>query len=198
MAYVLGITGGISAGKTSAATCLASDKTSIIEVDDLARPLIQPGSICYEKLIDRFGKQICGSDGHINRQRLANAAFATPQKTMALNDIFKEPLTDAIKLEIMQTRAKRAQLIIVVAAIMFEQGWDKLCHGVLNISAPESVRIERALRKGLTERDIQRRLASQLSEKERMKRSEWTIYTQQNLDDLCKKINVLAAENKWL
>lgn len=198
MAYILGITGGLSAGKTSAAQCLASDKTHIIEVDELARPLIQPGSVCYERLIEKFGKQICASDGSIIRQRLANAAFATPQKAQSLNEIFSSPLTEAIKLEIMQSRMKRAQLIIVVAAIMFEQGWDKLCHGVLNISAPESIRIERAIRKGLSEMDVLRRLASQLGEKDRMNKANWTIYTQQTIDDLCKKINKLAVENKWL
>lgn len=197
MAYVLGVTGGLAAGKTSAAQCLASEKTYIIEVDELARPLIQPGSVCYEKLIEKFGKQICGNDGYIIRQRLANAAFATPQKAQSLNEIFQAPLTEAIKLEIMQARMKRSQLIIVVAAILFEQGWDKLCHGVLNISAPESVRIERAIRKGMSERDVLRRLASQLTEKERMHKANWTVYTQQTIGDLCKKINSLAIENKW-
>ncbi len=197
MAYILGITGGLGSGKTTAAKCLITDRTYIIEVDELARPFTQPGSQVYSTLIEKFGRQICNVDGAINRKRLARAAFLTQSKAATLNEIFKEPLTNAIKLEIMQGRARRANLIIIVAAILYEQGWDKLCHGVLNVSAPESVRIERLLRRGFTERDVQKRIAAQLSERERMRRAQWTIYTQPTKDELCRKLRILATENKW-
>jgi len=198
MAYILGITGGISSGKSRASTCLIGERTHVVEVDDLARPLIQIGSECYNQLVERFGSQICARDGRIDRKRLARIAFSNQRKTQTLNDIFQEPLTRSIKLEIMQGRANRARLIIVVASILFEQGWNKLCHGVLNISAPEQVRMQRSIRRGFTERDVTRRMAVQLDEKERMDLSDWTIYTQPTKKQLCMAVERLAAQNKWI
>lgn len=198
MAYILGITGGISSGKSRASSCLAGDSVHLIEVDDLARPLIQIGTEVYTQLVERFGSQICNLDGRIDRKRLARVAFSSQTKTNILNEIFKEPLTHSIKLEIMQGRANRAKLIVVVASILFEQEWNKLCHGILNISAPEQVRIQRSIRRGFTERDIARRMAVQLDEKERMALSDWTIYTQPTVKMLCESIRRLAHENKWI
>lgn len=198
MAYILGITGGMSSGKTTASKCLQGERTYVIDADELARPLHQPGCEVYNQIVEKFGKSVCNLDGSINNKRLARVAFATITRTKMLNEIFKEPLTNAIKLEIMQGRAQRASLIIIVAAILFEQEWDKLCHGVLNISAPESLRLERAMRRGMTERDAQRRMAAQLTEKDRMALAQWTVYTQPTKEELCKKINKLAEENKWL
>ncbi len=198
MAYILGITGGISSGKSRASSCLVGDGVHIIEVDDLSRPLIQIGTECYTQLVERFGNQICNLDGRIDRKRLARIAFSSQAKTNILNEIFKEPLTRAIKLEIMQGRANRARLIVVVASILFEQEWNKLCHGVLNISAPEQVRLQRSIRRGFTERDATRRMAVQLDEKERMALSDWTIYTQPTVKMLCESIRRLAHENKWI
>lgn len=198
MAFILGITGGLGSGKSTAAKCLLTDATHIIEVDELARLFTHPGSRVYDALIERFGRQICNIDGSINRKGLARIAFSTQSTIAALNGIFKEPLTNAIKIDIVVGRSKHAKLIIIVAAILFEQGWDELCNGVLNISAPESMRVERLLRKGFTERDIQRRMASQLSERQRMKRAQWTLYTQPTIDVLCSKLHDLARKNKWL
>lgn len=198
MAFILGITGGLGSGKSTAAKCLLTDATHIIEVDELARLFTHPGSRVYDALIERFGRQICNIDGSINRKGLARIAFSTQSTIAALNGIFKEPLTNAIKIDIVVGRSKHAKLIIIVAAILFEQGWDELCNGVLNISAPESLRVERLLRKGFTECDIQRRMASQLSERQRMKRAQWTLYTQPTIDVLCGKLRDLARKNKWL
>ena len=198
MSYILGITGGIASGKSTVAKCLAGEKTYIIEVDDLARPMLQPGCEVYDQILDKFGKKICNTDGSINRNRLANAAFSTSYRVQLLNEIFYEPLTKAIKIEILEGRAKRANLIIVVAGILYEQHWDDLCHGVLNISAPESLRIERSIVRGLTEKDVQKRIAAQISEKDRLHRSNWVVYTQPTIEQLCARVRQLAAENKWL
>jgi len=198
VAYILGITGGMSAGKSTAAACLKREGVYIIDVDELSRPMIMPGSECYSAVVSTFGKQICNLDGSVNRTRLARAAFATPRKTKMLNDIFREPLAHAIKLEIMQGRAQRAKLILVVAAILFEQGWSRFCHGIVNISAPDSVRLQRAIRRGMSERDVTRRMASQLSERERMNLSDWTVYTQPTKQLLCESLTRLAKENKWI
>jgi len=198
MAYILGITGGMSSGKSKAATCLAGDRVHIIEVDGISRPLLDIGSECYSDLIERFGSQICKLDGQIDRKRLARIAFSNQRRAEVLNEIFKEPLTRAIKLEIMQGRANRCRLIIVVASILFEQEWNKLCHGILNISAPEQIRMQRSLRRGFTERDASRRMSVQLDEKERMRLSDWTIYTQPTVENLCDSIRRLAKTNKWI
>jgi dephospho-CoA kinase len=198
MAYILGVTGGIASGKSWAAKCLERPGVYIIEVDDLSRPMLQPGTEIYHKIIETFGRKITNIDGSINRKRLGRQAFSTPQKTRELNDIFREPLTQSIKFEIMAARANRAKLIIVVAAIMFEQGWNKLCHGVLNISAPESIRTQRAVTLGMTEAEVFERMVSQLSERERMKLSNWTIYTQPTPEAMCDTIRKFAQENKWI
>lgn len=198
MAYILGITGGISSGKSRAASCLAGDRVHIIEVDELARPFLEIGSECYSDLVARFGNQICMLDGCIDRKRLARIAFSNQRRAELLNDIFREPLTRAIKIEIMQGRANRCKLIVVVASILFEQEWNRLCHGVLNISAPEQIRMQRSLRRGFTERDTSRRIAIQLDERERMRLSDWTIYTQPSVETLCVSIRRLAESNKWV
>lgn len=198
MAYILGITGGIASGKSWAAKCLEGNNVYIIEVDDLSRPMLQPGTEIYQKVISTFGSKITNIDGSINRKRLGRMAFSTPQKTRELNDIFREPLTQSIKFEIMAARANRARLIVVVAAILFEQGWNKLCHGVLNISAPESIRMQRAIALGMTEAEVFERMVSQLSERERLKLANWTIYTQPTRESMCDTIRKFVADNKWI
>ena len=198
MAYILGITGGIASGKSWAAKCLEAPNVYIIEVDDLSRPMLQPGTEIYHKVVETFGKKVTNLDGSINRKRLARQAFSNPQKTRELNDIFREPLTQSIKFEIMAARANRAKLIVVVAAILFEQGWNKLCHGVLNISAPESIRIQRAVALGMSEAEVFERMVSQLSERDRLKLANWTIYTQPTREGMCNTIKKFAQDNKWI
>ena len=140
---ILGITGGVGAGKSTVLDYLKDFYGAcLIECDEVARELQQPGEVCFGPMLELFsGKEdLLNPDGTLNRKTIAALVFAEEEVRESLNRIVHPAVKEDI---IRQTSAVR--LLFVESAILCEAGLDSLCDKIVVVEAPEAMRIERVI-----------------------------------------------------
>lgn len=160
---ILGITGGVGAGKSTVLHVLETEyHAHIIQSDQVAKDLMVPGGATYAPLIALFGDSILDPNGQINRGKMAAAMYASADLVSQVNAIVHPKVREAILADI---HASKAPLIVVESALIQEGKLDELCDGIWYVYASPEVRIERLMAsRGYTREKCQSILASQSSD----------------------------------
>lgn len=164
---VLGITGGVGAGKSTVLSYLEEQyHARVILADEVGRFLQQPGQECYEKITEAFGEKIlCEAGGEIDRQRLAAIVFSDPQQLARLNAIV-HPAVKAHIIEEIQKEKERDEVpfVVIEAALLFEDHYDRICDEIWYIHTNTEVRLARLARsRGYTEEKSRGIMKNQMS-----------------------------------
>lgn len=158
----VGLTGGIGSGKSTVAAMLAERGAVIIDADQIARELVEPGEPALEALVEAFGAGILQPDGSLSRARLAARAFGDSEATATLNGIM-HPLIRAESERRIQAAAG-ADVVVYDMPLLVETGQQGLVDLVVVVDVPEVVQLERAVGlRGLEEPDVRRRMEAQAS-----------------------------------
>ena len=169
--YIVALTGGIGAGKTTAARHFQSRGAVVIDMDEAARRLLEPGTEVHDRIVEEFGDQILDGDGRIDRAKLADVAFASPEDSARLNGIVHPALACDILpgLTEMGLLLNPPPLVVMDIPMLVEaQVFAEISDIVLTISAPEDMRVARTVARGMDEADVRRRIACQASEEDRI------------------------------
>jgi len=135
----------------------------VVDADQLARRIVEPGRPAYRDIVRTFGKQILQRDGTLNRKRLGQQVFADPKKLAQLNRITHPRIARAARREIRRHRAAGVPLVIYDAALLVEAGWHRKLDKVVVVSVPQKVQVERlAARDGVSRAAALQRVRSQL------------------------------------
>ena len=162
----LGLTGGIGSGKSTVARMLAARGAVVIDADQIARDLVEPGGEALAELVTEFGPRILQQDGSLSRGELAALAFSDPRATERLNAIM-HPLIRA-EGERRLAEAPGAQVVVYDMPLLVETGQADLVDLVVVVDVPEEVQVDRAVRlRGLDEADVRRRMEVQATRGER-------------------------------
>lgn len=142
---VLGITGGVGAGKSTVLGYLADHYGArVIEADRGAHLLQQPGGDCYDAIVNCFGREILFPDGRINREILGKIVYADQKQLKVLNRIVHPAVKTYIIEIIAQERKKGAvPFVTIEAALLLEDGYDQICDEIWYIYADEAARTKR-------------------------------------------------------
>lgn len=187
---VIGLTGGIGSGKSEVSRILRGFAAEIVDADKVGHEAYLKGTETYNELVTEFG-DIVRQNGEIDRQKLGSIVFAQPSARKRLNEIV-HPRMYAMVAERIQAIRLKGAVAVLDAAILIEAGWDELVDEIWVVSAPEELVIERISgRNGMSSEQIQQRIRSQLSPKERRKYATVVINNDGNLDQL--KLKVLKA-----
>ncbi len=190
---IIGLTGGIGAGKTTVAELLGRQGAVLIDVDALGREVIGPGGSAVEAVVARFGEDLRSSDGSIDRPSLANLVFGNPESLAALNAI-SHPAIDALLDERLTEIADRApdSVVVLDMAVLTESDLGRgISHPyelVTVVEAPKGLRIERLVERGLTAEDAEARMASQATDDERRALADYVIDNGSHLDHLAEAV----------
>ncbi|MCJ7812045.1 dephospho-CoA kinase, partial [bacterium] len=139
---VIGVTGGVGSGKTVFASELGKLRAHVIDVDTIARSLIDKSVDIQTSLRKTFGYGIFDEYGRLRRRELGRIVFTNSEKLTSLNQIFYSPLTKKIKAEILSQQNKEKEIDIVVdMAILFEARFEVFCDIVIIIIAPLERRV---------------------------------------------------------
>jgi phosphopantetheine adenylyltransferase/dephospho-CoA kinase len=167
---VIGLTGGIASGKSTAAALLKGYGAIVLDADRIGHRVYEPGTSGFQAVVNEFGHDLVAADGTINRQLLGGKVFGDPAQMKRLTDIVWPEIRRLAAEEIADLRRRDDKSIIVLeAAVMIEADWMDLVDEVWIVYvAPEIARERLMTRNGLTEEQAQSRIDSQLSNKERL------------------------------
>jgi dephospho-CoA kinase len=160
----IGLTGGISVGKSTVSELLEKNGCKIIDADKIAREVVEPGKSAYKKIVAAFGEEILQKDKTINREKLGSIIFSDAQARKKLNSATHPAITWEI---LSQTwKHRREPLVVIDAPLLFEGGrWGLvlLCFPVILVDAPANIQCERLMkRNSLTKEEAQKRIDSQM------------------------------------
>ena len=186
--YKLGVTGGIGSGKTTVSELLAKKGAFVFNADKESKKRLQNSISLQHKLINLFGNDVT-EKGHLVLSKLAQVAFANKLNQDLLNGIIWPEVMILIDQAIIEAKNNGVELFIVDAALIIEANLQNFLDSVLLISASEEKRLNRAIRrKNLPSSQIQKRMSLQLDEDIKIKKSDYVIYNESNLEDLKKDV----------
>lgn len=166
---VIGITGGIGAGKSQVLALMEQEfGAAVLVADEIAHQLTEPGYSCYEHIRREFGGEILLPDGRIDRKKLADVVFADPVRLKTLNQIVHPMVKESIRGEISRLQSEDpGKIIVIEAALLIEDNYDEICDEIWYIYADETVRRERLKKsRGYTDGKIDDIMKNQLSDEE--------------------------------
>ena len=170
--YVVLLTGGLASGKSTAAAWLREWGASVIDLDVIAAEVQESNDTVRQLLADAFGPDIFDGAGQLIRPRLAERAFSSPENTARLNAISWPPVIERVSDILVGgscTLAEPAASMTVIQIPLLAEAPEflDLADEVVAIEAPEELRLQRAIARGLSRADAEQRLASQASDAER-------------------------------
>lgn len=165
---VIGITGGVGAGKSEVLGYIADRwNATVVEADEVGYLVMQPGKACYEPIIDLFGKEILREDQTFDREKIAKIVFRDKDLLEKMNAIVHPAVKEYIKKAIERERKEDIDLFIVEAALLIEDKYDEICDELWYIYADEETRTERLMKnRGYSAEKCQEIFNNQLSEEE--------------------------------
>ncbi len=175
---VLGITGGVGAGKSTVLDYLRKRYGAcVIQADEVGRTLQTPGHDCYDRIVELFGKEIIDPQGNLRRDVLASKVFADPAALARLNGII-HPAVKASVMEQIEEADGRSEdsFVAVEAALLLEAGYDDICDEIWYVYASEETRIARLMSsRGYSREKALRIMGNQMSEAEFRGRCKFVI-----------------------
>lgn len=191
---LVGLTGGIGSGKSTVARLLEARGAVIVDADQVARDVVEPGMPAFEQLVERFGPQILGPDGRLDRPKLAELAFATEEGTAALNAITHP----AVGAEFLHRMAAAPEDGIVVCDVpLLVESEDARSRGyqfVIVVEAPHGLRLERLEGRGVPRADAEARMAKQATDEQRRAWATWVVDNSGDLAHLEAQVERIWAE----
>lgn len=173
----LALTGGIACGKSYLSGLLAEWGWHIIDTDVIARTCLEPGTTGYKKTVDAFGANIVSSNRTVDRARLGQIVFSDVEKLNLLNSILHPLIREQWQRQLdHHLRINPEVPAVVVIPLLYETSVEGRFDRVIGIGCSEAMQIKRLENRGWKPDEIGKRLASQLSVKEKMKRSDIVIW----------------------
>ncbi|MBC3423996.1 MULTISPECIES: dephospho-CoA kinase [unclassified Pseudomonas] len=189
--WILGLTGGIGSGKSAAAERFVELGVHLVDADQAARWVVEPGRPALASIVERFGAGVLLDDGTLDRSALRQQIFADPAQRRWLEQLL-HPL---IGQEIFSYLAKaESPYAVYVSPLLIESGQYQKTQRILVIDVPQEVQIARTLqRDNISEEQVQAILKAQLAREERLRHADDVVVNDRDLPWLHQQIDQLHA-----
>lgn len=185
---VVGLTGGIGAGKSTVSRLLAERGAVIIDADAITRELQAPGQPVLAAIVERFGSGVVAPDGTLHRQALADIVFNDPAALKDLNGIV-HPAVGAETARRIQAELTTGRVVVLDVPLLVETERKGLS-GILVVDVPVEIAIERLQRdRGMTEADARSRIARQATRDERLAKADRMVDNSGDPDSLVHQVD---------
>lgn len=185
---LIGLGGGIGAGKSTVSVALAERGAVIVDADLIARQVVEPGTPGLVALVERFGPSILRSDAFLDRAALAALAFADPDSLAALNAITHPAIGAEINRQI-AIQVETDLIVILDAALLFDRSRPGLVGSIVVDVDPEVAIRRLAQFRGFDEADARRRVTAQMRREDRVALADQVIDNSGDRDDLAPQID---------
>lgn len=191
---LVGLTGGIGSGKSTVARLLEARGAVIVDADQVARDVVEPGRPAFVKLVERFGPEVVGPDGRLDRPRLAELAFATEEGTTALNEITHPAVGEEFLRRMTDAPADAIVVCDVPLLVESETAASRGYEFVIVVETPRELRLERLEGRGVPRADAEARMAKQATDEQRRAVATWVIDNSGDLAFLEDQVEAIWVE----
>lgn len=182
---VIGLTGGIASGKTSVANLLERLGAPVIDADQLAREVVQPGERALAQIAESFGNGVLNADGSLNRAALGEVVFADPEKRRKLESITHPAIKERAEEKLARLKAAGVRTAFYVAPLLIEAGITQRVHEVWVVYLDHETQLARLMaRDGLSREAALSRIASQMPMEEKRRLGRVVIDNRGSREDL--------------
>ena len=190
-AYRVGLTGGIASGKSTAAKFFGALGLPILDSDQIARDVVEPGQPPLERLVERFGKKILTADGHLDRPALRDIVFSDPKARADLEALTHPAIGAAMEA---RSAAAGGPYQILVIPLLVEKNLAAHVDRVLVVDCDEELQVRRLRdRDGSTPQQVQAILKAQAPRAARLKAANDVIHNDTDMSAVREQVATLHA-----
>ena len=190
--FVVVLTGGIAAGKTAVSDLFAQRGVPVIDTDQIAHEIVEPGQPALKRIAEAFGQEFLGADGRLDRKKMRNAIFSSPQQKTRLEGILHPAIVAEADRRIAQIDAPWC---ILVVPLLTETSLLPWIDRVLVVDVEESVQIERVMaRDNISRQQAQSILDAQTSRRQRLALADDILDNSGSLEQLKTAVNELQCK----
>lgn len=190
---LVGLTGGIGAGKSTVASLLEARGAVILDADAFAREAVRAGTEGLRKVVARFGPDILGADGELDRPKVASIVFNDRE---ALGDLeaIVHPEVRRLIADGIQANLDGDRVVVLVNPLLIEMGTHRDCDVVVVVSVDPETQVARSVARGMSEDDVRARIAAQLPLDERARQADVLVDNDGSLEELETQVDRLWSE----
>ncbi len=193
MYKVIGLTGGIASGKSTASAYIEEQGFKVLDADVYARKVTEKDSPGYHKIIETFGKDILDDDEEIDRAALGKIIFNDPEERQKLNDISHPEIRRMMNAD--QDAFLKENHVFLDIPLLFENGLDEKCDLTVTVYVTRENQLERLMsRNGLSEADAAARIDSQMALEEKKILSDRVFDNNGDKENLFRQIDAFLLE----
>jgi dephospho-CoA kinase len=193
---ILGLTGSLGSGKSTVARMLEEQaEARIVDADEIAREVQKPGGSAFDEIVAAFGPSVLQEDGMLDRKKLATLVFADDNKRHILNSIV-HPKVRAEELRMLR-EYRQLPLVVLVVPLLLENRMQSLVDRIVVVTVDDASRRKRLYeRSAMTDGDINRCLAAQMSDEEKVAQADFVIDNSGSLDNTRRQVDDMLLQLK--
>lgn len=194
MRRLVGLTGGIGAGKSTVADLLRAKGATVVDADAVARSVVEPGRPALTALVERFGTGILDTDGRLDRAKLAAIAFADEDGRTALGEITWPAIGEEFERQVREAPEGAVVICDVPLLVESKAAAARPYVAVVVVEAPLELRLERLELRGVPRDDARRRIAAQASDEERREVATHLVDNAGDHESLSRQVDEVWAD----
>lgn len=190
----IGLSGGLASGKSTVAAVLRRKGYQVIDADQVAREVLQKGTIGLQKIVEIFGQQLLESNGELNRNKMAEIVFSSPDQLKKLEMIVHPLIQEKVRITRKNLEEKKEKIAFYDVPLLFEKNLESQFDATILVYSSETVQKSRMKsRNNWSDVEIQSRLSAQLPMAEKLKKAKWVLNNEGTIADLEKQIDDLLG-----
>lgn len=191
---IVGLTGGIACGKTTVSNLFKDKGCPIVDADQVAREVVEPGELGLSQVVERFGTGVITEDGTLNRKKLGQIVFSDEAARAELNAILHPLIQKRMQEKKEQALKLAPPFVIMDIPLLYENGHENTMDIVIVVYVPASVQLERLmLRDGFSRQEAKKRIASQMDIEEKKKRADFIIDNTGTFEDTKQQVEKIYS-----
>jgi dephospho-CoA kinase len=179
---VLGLTGGVGMGKSAAARLLRERGVRVVDTDDLARQVVEPGQPALQEVREAFGPEVVGADGRLRRQEMARRVFADPAARRQLEAILHPRIRKLWREQVASWSVEGNALAVVVIPLLFETKAEAELDATICVACSLPTQEERLLARRWSPDQIRQRIRAQWPIHQKIALADYLVWTEGGLD----------------
>jgi len=190
---ILGLTGGVGMGKSTAAGFFSRSGVRVVDTDEIARQLVQPGRPALAEIQAAFGPDLLAPDGTLQREALGRIVFASDPDRKKLEAILHPRIRDHWRAQIETWRREGCALALVVIPLLFETGAEPHFDKIICAACTPAARHERLAARGWDADQIRQRIAAQFPVEQKIARSHFVLWTDGSLASHSRQVDLILS-----